>query len=126
MTLADVCMCACTKYMCLYASASTDKGMCWLGKAGVSKKRELDEAAASDGAIIHRVVMQLSPVKVSRRIPNKRCFNSRLNDVKDSVYFISFQPGLRSEMEESKTQRGAISVTNCIVICAIVHVHVYI
>ena len=42
----------------------------------MSKKRELDEwdvseAAASDGAIIHRVVMQLSPVKVSRRIPTK-------------------------------------------------------
>ena len=81
-----------------------------------ARKRKLDECEVyemkeSEGAIIHGVGTQLSPVKVSRRNPPVRYYDGNFYE-QEGARIVSFDPSLRAAMEAARVSGSTVSVVN--------------
>ena len=83
-------------------------------------KRQFDEWDVSDieesqGAAVHGVITNLSPVKVSRRNAKVHYFDGKISDGRKSVHLVAFDPSLRSAMESSRSKGSSVRLVNCLV-----------
>ena len=84
-----------------------------------SRKRKLEEMDVSEiecgyeGATVHGVVTEPSPVKVSRKNEQVRYFSGKVSDGKKTVRVVSFDPALCGTMEKSRVEASAIALVNC-------------
>ena len=83
-------------------------------------KRKFDEWDVSDieesqGAAVHGVITNLSPVKVSRRNAKVHYFDGKISDGRKSVRLVAFDPSLRSAMESSRSKGSSVRLVNCLV-----------
>ena len=81
------------------------------------RKSKLDEwlvleIEESEGAAVHGVVTELSPVKVSKNC-RVRYFDRKMSDGEKSVHVVSFDPALRISLEQSRMERSGVAVINC-------------
>ena len=82
------------------------------------RKRKLDEwdvseMEESEGATVHGVFTELSPVKVSRRNASVRYYDGRMADGQKSARLVCFDPALRVAMEAARTEGKSVSLVNC-------------
>lgn len=87
--------------------------MC-LGMAGIKRKLEENDVSeiekCSDGMIVHGVVTELSPVKVSRNSEKVKYFQGRVTDGKKTVRVVD--PALHGAMEKSQATGAAVALVN--------------
>ena len=62
---------------------------------------------------INGIVTQLSPVKKSRTNDRVRYFDGKLSDGKKTLRVVSFEPGLRAQMDKSLTEKSPVTIVNC-------------
>ena len=73
----------------------------------------MSEIAESGGAAVHGVVMNLSPVKESKKNTSVQYFHGTISDGRKSVRVVSFDPPLRLSLQLSRTKRSSVAVVNC-------------
>ncbi len=80
------------------------------------EEMEVSELDVSNAATIHGVfVVEVSPVKCGRRNPDVKYFEGRMTDGKKTVSVISFEPRLRTEVENARKSSEGVALTNCLV-----------
>ena len=83
------------------------------------RKRESDDVevseveSASARATVHGIITELSPVKSSRKNESIKYFNAKISDGKKSMRVVSYSPGIRNDLEESRVNTAPISLVNC-------------
>lgn len=87
-------------------------------RPAIGKKRKFDEydvgeVEESKTTIVHSVVTQLSPVRVSKRNTSVRYFDGTLSNGKSNVRVVSFDPTLHTLCESSKATSSPIKILNC-------------
>ena len=88
----------------------------------VKRKLELDVSEIQDThhhATVHGVVGCLSPMKTSKKDATKKYFNAAISDGKQTLRMVSFDPGLRPQLQkiinEEAEQSSPVALVNCIV-----------
>ena len=65
-------------------------------------------------ATVHGVfVGDLSPIKVSRKCPDRKYFEANLSDGRKTIRMVSFDPNLRKTVEEAHKEKREVAVTKC-------------
>lgn len=86
--------------------------------AGAKRKFEefeVSEVASAEfkSAIVHGVVTELSPMKKSKKDERTKYFCGALSDGKSCVRVVSFEPSLRSPMDDAFSKKEAVSLVDC-------------
>ena len=71
---------------------------------------EIEESC--DGATVHGVVVELSPVKADRKDSAKKCFTGKLSDGEKNVRLVSFDPSSCAVFDKSCVNSSAVGVEN--------------
>ena len=73
------------------------------------------EPSTSSGTFHGIVIGELSPIKTSSRNSAVKCFNGRFGDGKKTVRLVSFDPKLRTRLDEVKKSGCGVALENCLV-----------
>ena len=82
-------------------------------------KRKFEELDVSDlnaetsCATVHGAILELSPVKVSRKNRDVKYFEAKLTDGKKVARLVSFEPKLHKDLEKLKDSNESVSCVNC-------------
>ena len=68
-------------------------------------------SASMEGAFVGNIL----PIKTSRNNPRVKYFEGKISDGAKTVRFVSFEPKLRSQVEEAEKNLYGIALTNCAV-----------
>ena len=68
-------------------------------------------SASMEGAFVGNIL----PIKTSRNNPRVKYFEGKISDGAKTVRFVSFEPKLRSQVEEAEENLYGIALTNCAV-----------
>jgi len=60
-------------------------------------------------------VGNVSPIKVSRKCPDRIYFEANLSDGQKTIRMVSFGPNLRKAVEEAHKEKREVAVTKCCV-----------
>ena len=79
-------------------------------------RMEISELVPSSSASVEGVfVGNISPIKMSRTNSRVKYFEGHLSDGAKTVRFVSFEPKLRSQVEEAKDNLCGVALKNCTV-----------
>ena len=85
--------------------------------AGNSKREKFDDVSSitheTHSAIVHGRVIELSPVKTSRKNEKVKYFDCKLTDGKEVYRMVSFEPKVWPDIEEFVERGESVSVVNC-------------
>ena len=85
--------------------------------AGNSKREEFDDVSSitheTHSAIVHGRVIELSPVKTSRKNQKVKYFDCKLTDGKEVCRMVSFELKVWPDIEEFVERGESVSVVNC-------------
>ena len=73
------------------------------------------EVREREKAVVHGVVMHVSPVKTSRTNAKRKYFDGRIGDGKKVVRVVGFDPSLRGKLEGLREEGKAVCIANCVV-----------
>ena len=86
------------------------------GKKWTFDEVEVSEMVVSPSTVVHGVsVGDVSPVKESRIKNGVKLFESRFMDEKKVVRMVSFEPKLKSEVDQVKESWEGVAIINCAV-----------
>ena len=74
---------------------------------------DVSEAKECGSAVVHSVVVEVSPVKKSKKDEKVKYFRGQISNGKESVRVISFQPKLRDAMCKSVEKKNSVCLVNC-------------
>ena len=74
---------------------------------------EVSEAIEEDSVTIHGIVPELSPIKTGKRNAHVKYFTGQLSDGKKCMRLVSFNPKLRSRLNESFGDSSAVAIKEC-------------
>lgn len=74
---------------------------------------EVSDMEEEDGATVHGMVVELTPVKCSMNNSDVSYFAGKLSDGKKVARIISFKPELRTSLEEAKVAGTPVAIVNC-------------
>ena len=74
--------------------------------------RSVSDAKDGNGAAIHGIVTELSPVKKSKK-DEKRYFDGMISDDRSCSWLVSFEPSLREKLNEAMVNNDTISLLDC-------------
>ena len=84
--------------------------------AGAKRTQEFEVSNINEemqSAVVHGRVMELSPVKSSRKNQKLKFFDCTLTYEKEICRVVSFEPKIRSELEECMEKGHSVSLVNC-------------
>ena len=73
---------------------------------------DVSDLVEVSNATVHGVVMEVSPVRPSRKNPEVKYFSGKLSDGQKVVRIISFEPKLRSVLDKSREERKPVALVN--------------
>lgn len=72
-----------------------------------------DLNVATSSAIVHGAIIEVSPIKQSRKNKDIKYFKAKLTDGKKVARMVSFEPAFHKEIQKFKDNEETVSVTNC-------------
>ena len=75
----------------------------------------VSEVREREKAVVHGVVIHVSPVKTSRTNAKCKYFDGRIGDGKKVVRVVGFDPSLRGKLEGLREEGKAVCIANCVV-----------
>ena len=94
----------------------TNKGCtraCEVREMAEKKDFDVSDLVEVSNATVHGVVMEVSPVRPSRKNPEVKYFSGKLSDGQKVVRMISFEPKLRPVLDKSREERKPVALVNC-------------
>ena len=88
------------------------------GKATITPEKQVlpsydvHELQIGDNMTIHGKLLELSPIKTSRKKENCKCFMGKLSDGLQTTRFVSFEAHLRNKMDKLREEDSSVSLSN--------------
>lgn len=84
-----------------------------MAKAGQKRTYDVSEMETDKNATVHRVVVELSPVKTSNKDAKIKYFSRKVSDGNKAGRVICFEPNLRPYLERFREEKKPIALVNC-------------
>jgi len=77
---------------------------------------DVSQVASSGTGTVHSMVIgEVSPVKSSKKRPEVKYFHGQISDGIKTMGLVSFDPTLRSKLEEVQKDKGSVALQNCFI-----------
>ena len=77
---------------------------------------DVSQVASSGTGTVHSMVIgEVSPVKSSKKRPEVKYFHGQISDGIKTMRLVSFDPTLRSKLEEVQKDKGSVALQNCFI-----------